>query len=83
MYQLKSKDLSGLGGQVGSESTRINFRKYFTTEEAAKDYAEKDYSKNKGPINGSLTWHTFGSGGITTGDLGFVMYVIKKIKVEA
>lgn len=79
IYQLISENLSGLGSPMGTECTWENFSKPFSTMDKAKAYAQKDY--NKSCPKEVLEWHkeTYGE---RTGDLGFVMYYIKKIKVE-
>lgn len=74
MYNLKSEDLSHLGGPMGSEYTTINYVKTFSTIKLAKEYAETEYGKKiewKKPI-----------GVITSGDLAFVMYTIFETKVD-
>ncbi len=54
LYELVSENLSGLGS-MANQTTKINWRKFFSTLEAAKSEAEKDYgakiefSAEKGP----------------------------------
>lgn len=74
MFMLRSINLTGLGGMMGTERTSTNFRKYFKTLAHAKAYAEKDY---KNP----LKWHKIGEDH-STGDLRYVMYSISKLKTE-
>ncbi len=78
IYILSSENLTQLGGPMGTERTSINWTKYCKTVEQAKKIAEKDYNKSRGPIE----WIKEGKDGWRTQDLGYVMYHIKKIKVE-
>jgi hypothetical protein len=84
MYTLTSENLSGLGGRMGFESTSINWVKIFSTIEAAKNFAEKDYGKliewspSKGPTCNLVPLDL-----LCSGDLGFVMYHIKEATIEA
>lgn len=73
IYELLSENLSHLGGPMGSEYTTDNWRKHFDDVELAKKYAEKDF-KNK------IKWQKSPSG-YCSGDLHFVMYTIKKLKI--
>jgi hypothetical protein len=74
MFELRSENLTGLGGMMGTERTWTNFRKFYSSTELAKDAAEKDLGEK---INWKKTTNGFNSG-----DLGHVMYHIKKVKVE-
>jgi hypothetical protein len=74
IYKLVSENLSGLGGPMGTESTSINFVKYFTTVDKAEKYAEKEFGK-------TITWKKYGRE-LNSGDLRFVMYHISKIEIE-
>jgi hypothetical protein len=83
MFELESENLTGLGGPMGSERAETNWRKFFKTVRAAKDAAEKDYGreiewdKRKGPTRNlkpiDLT---------CSGDLGHVMYHIKRVRAN-
>ena len=75
MYCLISEDLRGLGGPMGTESTAINFEKYFNYLDNAKDYAQRDYKQR--PIQWKRNKTTYSSG-----DLGFVMYTITRVETE-
>jgi hypothetical protein len=74
MYELKSINLSHIGGPMGTEYTRTNWRRYFKTLKGAKTAAENDYSKN-------IDWKKT-DGEIHSGDLLYVMYTIKKLAIE-
>lgn len=76
MWCLVSENLSGLGGPMGSGHTSINFRKYFKTLKNAQIFAQEDYGRS------IINWKTKGneSNYFTSGDLGFVMYSIIKVK---
>jgi len=81
LYQLESQDLTTLYS-MGS-IPRTNWVKYFTTVEAAKRYAEKDYKKEaevKKPEK--IEWSREGKSRWCTQDLRFVMYEISEIEVE-
>ena len=79
MFELESENLTGLGGPMGTEETTINWRKFFTTVEKAKEFAEKDYKKKGG--REEFDWHE-DDGEWCSGDLLFVMYNIRPVKVE-
>ena len=74
MYCLTSENLTHLGGMMGSERTSTNFTKFFIDPEKAKKFAEKDFKK-------SIEWSKRDKG-FTSGDLMYVMYTIKPVKVE-
>lgn len=76
VVQLVSENLTGLGGPMGSDRTSTNWRKLFSTEDAARAWAEGDYG------HGSIAWVTTPSG-TRSPDLGHVMYHIKTVEVEA
>ena len=76
LYSLTSEDLSHLGGYMGTEYVTTNSIKYFTTVDLAKAYALKDYRKTDKNLN--IKWR-----GNFSGDLLWVSYNIKKIKVTA
>jgi len=70
VYKLVSENLTQLGGRMGTERTSTNFTKIFSTVDGAKKYAEKDYG-NK------IEWKDRKEY-ITSGDLRYVMYEIRK-----
>lgn len=70
IIELESENLTNLG-HMGSETT-TNWRRFFKTVGKAKEAAEKDYGK---PIKWSR------GSRICSGDLGYVMYHITKVKV--
>ena len=72
-YELVSENLTNLGGMMGTESTYDNWRKPFTNVKDAKKYAEKDYGKK-------INWRKSGTD-FCSGDLSYVMYHIKELKV--
>ena len=76
LYSLRSTDLSRLGVAMGSERTTTNWVKYFTSINLAKAYALKDYRKND--KNSKIAWR-----GNYSGDLSWVSYDIKAVKVVA
>lgn len=83
MYKLISENLTGLGGPMGTERTWSNYTKYFKTVKAAKEFAEKDFDSFE-VRNGryrKLVWHK-DRDYYRTDDMGYVMYYIKKVKVE-
>ncbi len=71
LFALESENLTGLGGPMGSERTWTNWRKFFKTVSSAKAFAEKDYGK-------AIQWDKSNC----SGDLRYVMYHIKRVKVE-
>jgi hypothetical protein len=82
VYELSSENLSGLGGRMGSESSRINWYSFFYSIDAAKQHAEADYgrpiqwgSRNMPTCNGVPNFL------LCSGDLGYVMYRIRLIEV--
>ncbi len=82
VYELSSENLSGLGGQMGSESSYMNWIKFFYSIDSAKQYAEADCgvsiqwgSKNMPTRNGVPQYL------LCSGDLGYVMYRIRLIEV--
>ena len=74
MVKLTSENLTNIGRPMGTEYTTTNWDKYFKTVKKAKAYAEKDYREK-------IKWEKDGSG-ITSGDLSYVMYDIKPVKME-
>ncbi len=45
MFELRSENLTQLGGRMGTERTFDNWRKFFNTIDEAKTYAEKDFGR--------------------------------------
>ncbi len=72
-YRLVSENLTGLG-QQGS-STSVNWTRYFDNMVKAKAAAVKDYGR-------VIEWTGPTAHNQTSGDLNYVMYDIKKVKVE-
>lgn len=81
IYMLESENLTR--GPMGTERTSTNWKKFFKSIGDAKNYAEKDYGKE-------IDWsrkHSPTCDGkpidITcSGDLGYVMYHVTRVKVE-
>ena len=73
IFQLRSENLTNLGGPMGTENTFDNFNKPFQTLESAKAYAEKDYGK---PIEWIQEKNY-----VRSPDLAWVMYHIKEVEV--
>lgn len=74
IYQLEVIDMSNVNSLV-DRCVLTKFIKYFTSIDFAKKYAEKNYG------NKITQWHRR-NGGVDSGDLGHVMYEIRKIKIE-
>lgn len=72
-YELIYEDLTGLGGSMGTERTFTKWRKFFSSMQKAKKYAEKDYGK-------PLEWFETDDG-VRSNDLSYVMYYITRVKV--
>ena len=88
MYVLISENLTGLGGPMGTEETWENWRRHFKRPESAKEAAQKDWEKQTSGkvlaehhLPKELVWIKEGSG-FRTEDLHWVMYHIRKIRVE-
>lgn len=80
IYELVSEDLTHLGGRMGTEYTTENWHYLFETIGAAKAYAEKDYRYQK---ETPIQWyHSIGSHYDCSGDLHYVMYTIKPVKMK-
>lgn len=80
IYVAVSTDLSGLGGPMGTETTRTNWRKYFTEIEFAKEFCEGDYAMKTQSLK-KFKWLIKPHGKIYSGDLRFVEYTIKPIEI--
>jgi hypothetical protein len=75
MFKLISEDLTNLGGRMGSEFTKTNYIKYFKSLVKAKKYAEEEY-------NEQIKWVPYTRNSITSGDLRYVIYTIKRVETE-
>lgn len=77
VFVLRSENLTGLGGPMGTEETHDNWSKIFSTLEKAQSYAEKDYAKESKNVKEpeKIAWRKEGTEWVS-GDLRFVMYVI-------
>jgi len=76
MFKLSAENLTGLGGPMGSETTWIEWSKYFNSLSNAMQYAENHY--RRGPV----PWVGNGKGRLRSKDLGFVMYHISTVEAE-
>jgi hypothetical protein len=88
MYVLVSENLTELGGAMGTERTYENWRRHFKQLDSAKTAAQKDWDKQatgkvlaEHGLSKELDWIKEGSG-CRTADLHWVMYHIKKLRVE-
>lgn len=89
IYALRSENLSGLGGMMGTESTFTNWRRYFSSLEKAKRCAEEDvdFKLYKGTGAGretTINWAEVPGDEfcLRSRDFGWVMYHITEITVE-
>lgn len=73
LYELVIEDMTTVG-RMGSSST-VRERKMFLDPNDARKYAEKDYEQ---PIK----WTAVRKGTWSSGDLMWVMYYIRRTKVE-
>lgn len=81
MVTLTSENLTNLGGPMGTEYTFPSWTKHFTDADKAKAFAEADYEKSRGKLP-PIKWKKT-KGGFSSGDLGWVMYHINEVQVEA
>jgi hypothetical protein len=75
VYFLTSTNMVGAGGHQLNASTPVNWMKCYQSAASAKRVAEHDYGKR-------IEWHKRDNGGFSSGDMLYVMYEIKKIKVN-
>lgn len=78
VYKAVSENLTQLGGPMGTERTWYNWISFHQTKEGAMKKCEKDYKKH-----GKLKWAPVPGqrGAVTTGDLRFVMYTVRPVRV--
>ena len=84
IYELEATDMTHCGGPMGSEYTESLWHKFFSSLQKAKDYAEKDYSKQASRKR-KITWifvRDRFSREYTSRDLGFIMYDIRRVQIE-
>lgn len=74
MWKLESENLSNVGGPMWNQKTWLNYTKIFSSSEKAKAYAESE-------IGRKLAWLDNGTYE-SSGDLGYVMYRVRKIEVD-
>ncbi len=75
-HMLRSLDLSGLGGPMGTEHTEINYEKPFLSIEKAKEFAQEEYGKKQ------INWKIGRNGSINSGDLLCISYIIYPVDIE-
>lgn len=73
VYEVVSKNLTNLGGRMGTEYTYNNWRKHFSDVDKAKEFAEKDYGKK-------IKWNKT-ENGFRSDDLLYVMYYVNKLDI--
>lgn len=81
IYQLTSllEDLSRIGGRMGTEYTTINYTKPFSSLDKAQEYADNEYFAHRGQ---KIEWTKINKNIWSSGDLLYVMYEIRKIKID-
>jgi hypothetical protein len=81
-FEVRSENLTNLGGPMGSESVHDNWSKSVSSVEKAKAIVDKDYKKECG----GNPWHeikwTKRGKNYQTQDLNFVMYYIREVAVK-
>lgn len=88
IYELESRNLTGLGGSMDSEHTWRNWNRYFTSIDEAKNFAERDYKSKAGDFKdiviewGLETEFIDKTIILTSQDLRWVMYYIRKIVIS-
>lgn len=81
-FEVRSENLTNLGGPMGSEYVFDNWSKSVSTLEKAKALVEKDYKKEcNGEPEKLIKWERRGKT-TRTQDLRFVMYYIREVTVE-
>lgn len=81
-FEVRSENLTNLGGPMGSESVSDNWSKSVSTMEKAKALVEKDYKKECGGKPEKIIKWTKGKKNCNTQDLRFVMYYIREVTVK-
>lgn len=88
VFMLVASDLSQLGGPMGTERVSTLFRSFHRSQDGAKARAVSHYnSRRRSQIDQEISWREIrvssnGNMGITSGDLGWVMYDIRKVDIE-
>lgn len=81
-FEVRSENLTNLGGPMGSEYVYDNWSKSVSTVEKAKAIVEKDYKKEcGGEPEEIIKWEKKGKH-YQTQDLRFVMYYIREVTVK-
>ena len=83
MVYLISEDLSHLGGPMGTEYTTESEPSFFSSVEEAQSFAEAEYgekidwSQKKSPTSNLIPLDL-----TCSGDLGYIMYHIREVKIK-
>jgi len=77
IYEAIAEDLTNLGGPMGTEEVYEKWRRLFYQPSAAKEYCEQDYKKYH---RSSFKWKKDGQGW-SSGDLLFIMYSVRPVKI--
>lgn len=81
-FEVRSENLTNLGGPMGSEYTFDNWSMSVSSVEKAKTIVEKDYKKECGGTPEQIIkWIKKGKN-YQTQDLRFVMYYIREVTVK-
>ena len=78
VYSLTKNDLTGVGGPMGTDSVRTEWREYFTSIQFAKEVAEEDHQK--GDARENIRWKKDGNG-LYSGDLQSHDYYIAPVVI--
>jgi hypothetical protein len=83
-FEVRSENLTNLGGPMGSESVHDNWRRSVSTFKKARAIVEQDYKKECGGKPEKVIVWTWDDAEkiIRTQDLRFVMYYIREVTVE-
>jgi hypothetical protein len=80
-YSLTAIDMTHLGGSMGTDFTTNLWTNHYSTVKQAKTVALKDYRKRRGFSNVNIEWTSHDSEEWYSGDLSFIAYEIKPVKV--
>jgi hypothetical protein len=85
VYELVSDNITNVGGPMGNNASSENWSKLFEKLKVAKEYAEQDYrleAVRTGKDNREKIMWRGDSETWCSQDLGFVQYIIKKVRVH-
>jgi len=82
VYELESKNLTGLGGPMGTDHTTTNWTALFMSVKSAKRLAEKDYKMQKSDGDEDIKWRRVNDNDWQSQDLRYVMYTISPKKLR-